>query len=73
MGRRQSRLCYLCPCSRLLLPPIHRLYRLTPCNASGCRARERRRQQEKLAATKTLGEADEDVDDVMAWVGKSRT
>lgn len=36
-------------------------------------ARERRIQQEKLAATKTLGEEDPDVDDVMAWVNKSRT
>ena len=36
-------------------------------------ARERRRQQEALTATRTLGEADEDVDDVMAWVNKNRT
>lgn len=35
-------------------------------------ARERRRQQELLSSTKTLGEADNDVDDVMAWVTKSR-
>ncbi|GAB4814564.1 hypothetical protein N2152v2_001610 [Parachlorella kessleri] len=36
-------------------------------------ARERRRQQEALTATRTLGEADEEVDDVMAWVNKNRT
>ncbi|KAG7667063.1 hypothetical protein Ndes2526B_g04448 [Nannochloris sp. 'desiccata'] len=34
--------------------------------------RERRRQQEVLAKTKTLGEAEPEVDDVMAWVNKSR-
>lgn len=37
------------------------------------RARERRQQQEALAATKTLGEGGDETDDVMAWVGKSRT
>jgi len=34
--------------------------------------RERRRQQEVLTKTKTLGEAEPEVDDVMAWVSKSR-
>jgi len=34
--------------------------------------RERRRQQEVLAKTKTLGEAGPELDDVMAWVSKSR-
>lgn len=36
-------------------------------------ARERRRQQELLSKTKTLGEKDAEIDDVMAWVNKSRT
>jgi len=36
-------------------------------------AKERRHQQEILSKTKTLGEADAEVDDVMAWVNKSRT
>eukprot|EP00887_Chlorella_sp_A99_P003910 scaffold11.g3910.t1 len=36
-------------------------------------ARERRKQQDALAATRKLGEASKDVDDVMAWVSKSRT
>jgi U4/U6.U5 tri-snRNP-associated protein 1 len=34
--------------------------------------RERRKQQELLTKTKTLGEAETEVDDVMAWVSKSR-
>jgi U4/U6.U5 tri-snRNP-associated protein 1 len=34
--------------------------------------RERRKQQEVLTKTKTLGEAEPEVDDVMAWVSKSR-
>jgi hypothetical protein len=36
------------------------------------RARERRKQQESLAATKKLGEPEDEIDDVMAWVQKSR-
>lgn len=36
-------------------------------------ARQRRQQQDKLRAVKTLGEADDDEGDVMAWVAKSRT
>lgn len=35
-------------------------------------ARERRRQQDLLSKTETLGEPEADVDDVMAWVNKSR-
>lgn len=35
-------------------------------------ARERRRQQELLSKTKTLGEHDAEIDDVMAWVNRSR-
>jgi U4/U6.U5 tri-snRNP-associated protein 1 len=35
-------------------------------------ARERRRQQELLSKTKTLGEKDAEIDDVMAWVNKIR-
>ena len=36
-------------------------------------ARQRRQQQDKLRAVKTLGEADDDDGDMMAWVAKSRT
>ena len=35
-------------------------------------ARERRRQQELLTNTKSLAESEPEVDDVMAWVDKSR-
>lgn len=36
------------------------------------RQREKRLQEERLRRVKTLGEAAPDVDDVAAWVGKSR-
>ena len=35
-------------------------------------AKERRRQQDLLTKTKKLGEPEDDVDDVMAWVNKNR-
>jgi hypothetical protein len=38
----------------------------------GCRARERRQQQEALDKQKKLGEGGDDVDDVLAWVSRSR-
>ncbi len=41
-----------------------------PCCRS---ARERRRQEASLKRVRTLGEADEEVDDVAAWVSKNRT
>lgn len=37
-----------------------------------CRQREKRVEQAKLRATKTLGEAAPEVDDTAAWVSKSR-
>lgn len=51
---------------------LQRVACITHAPAVPRRARERRLQQEALAATKKLGEAEPDVDDVMAWVGKSR-
>lgn len=37
-----------------------------------CRQREKRLEDEKLRKVKTLGEAADDVDDVAAWINKSR-
>ena len=37
-----------------------------------CRRREHRRDQEKLRKVKTLGEAGEDVDDLGAWLNRSK-
>lgn len=37
-----------------------------------CRQKERRLEEEKLRKVKTLGEAADDVDDVSAWINKSR-
>ena len=37
-----------------------------------CRQKERRLEEEKLRKIKTLGEAADDVDDVSAWINKSR-
>ena len=37
-----------------------------------CRRREHRREQEKLKKVKTLGEAGKDVDDLAAWVERSK-
>ena len=39
---------------------------------AGRRQREKRQEQAKLRAVKTLGEAAPDVDDLGAWVTKSR-
>lgn len=38
-----------------------------------CRKREKRKMEESLRKVKTLGQADEDVDDLAKWVTKSRT
>ena len=38
-----------------------------------CRKREKRKMEESLKKVKTLGQADEDVDDLAKWVTKSRT
>lgn len=38
-----------------------------------CRKREKRLLDESLRKVKTLGQADEDVDDLAKWVTKSRT
>lgn len=50
------------------LPAHSVLFAATPPR----RSRERRQQQEALDRQKKLGEAGEDVDDVMAWVKRSR-
>jgi hypothetical protein len=38
-----------------------------------CRKREKRKMEESLRKVKTLGQADEDIDDLAKWVTKSRT
>ena len=43
-----------------------------PASHRGRRQREKRQEQAKLRAVKTLGEAAPDVDDLGAWVTKSR-
>lgn len=42
------------------------------CLPAPRRARERRQKQEELDRTKKLGDAGEDVDDVLTWVSRNR-
>lgn len=57
----------ICLESRLIAERIH-LSQLS----WQCRQREKRLEEEKLRKIKTLGEAADDVDDVSAWINKSR-
>lgn len=49
--------------------------RLLECtHACGiCRKREKRKMEESLRKVKTLGQAEEDIDDLAKWVTKSRS
>ena len=49
--------------------------RLLECtHARGtCRKREKRKMEESLRKVKTLGQAEEDIDDLAKWVTKSRS